>query len=57
MEYKSGVNVTGTRLEKSQLNSLWILKSIAQPKAVFVLLYQAKGTKQFSGRMYTEFSW
>ena len=42
MEYESGVNVTGTRMEKSQLNSFWILQSIAQPKAIFVPLYQTK---------------
>ena len=42
MEYKSGVNVTGTGMEKSQLNSFWIFKSIAQPKATSVPLYQTK---------------
>ena len=42
MEYESWVNATGTRTEKGQLNSLWILKSIAQTKTVLVSLCQNK---------------
>ena len=36
MVQKLGVNVSGTRMEKSQLNSFYTLKTIVQPKAFFV---------------------
>ena len=46
MEYESGVNVTGTRIEKSQLSES--CKVSRNPRLSLYHYIKQKGTKQFS---------